>query len=65
MTTTVRATVRLASPAHEMAREEILKQVAYLSREISSPRFAPDATTSSTMAAIALNRRGAFAMVRR
>jgi seryl-tRNA synthetase len=34
--------ISLASPAHEMAREEIQKQVAYLSREISGARFARD-----------------------
>jgi len=34
-----RASVRLASPAHEMAQEEIQKQVAYLSKEIGNPRF--------------------------
>ena len=34
--------IRLANPAHEMAREEIQKQVAYLSREISNARFAHD-----------------------
>jgi seryl-tRNA synthetase len=31
--------VRLETPAHEMAQEEILKQVAFLSRELSSPHF--------------------------
>jgi hypothetical protein len=44
-TTTTRASVRMASPAHDMAREEILKQVAFLSREIANPRFDPDGTT--------------------
>src|SRR5262249_6423896 len=34
--------IRLANPAHEMAREEIQKQVAYLSPEISNARFAQD-----------------------
>jgi hypothetical protein len=34
--------IRLASLPHEMAREEIQKQVAYLSREISNARFAHD-----------------------
>ena len=33
-------TIRLATPAHEMAQEEIQKQVAYLSRRIARPRFA-------------------------
>jgi hypothetical protein len=37
--------IRLKSPAHEMAQEEILKQVAYLSRTISNPRFSLDAVT--------------------
>jgi seryl-tRNA synthetase len=40
-----KATVYLARPAHEMAREEILKQIVYLSREISHSRFAPDGMT--------------------
>ena len=34
--------VRLAEPAHEMAREEIRKQAAFLSCEISNPRFNDD-----------------------
>jgi seryl-tRNA synthetase len=38
--TTRTISIRLASPAHEMACEEIQKQVAYLSREISNARFA-------------------------
>src|SRR5262249_11089739 len=42
MTTMQTMSVRLAGPAHEMAREEIQKQVAYLSREIANARFAPD-----------------------
>jgi seryl-tRNA synthetase len=33
-------TIHLAVPAHEMAQEEIQKQVAYLSRDIAAPRFA-------------------------
>ncbi len=32
-------TVQLSGPAHEMAREEIRKQVAFLSRDISAVRF--------------------------
>src|SRR4051794_27108343 len=32
-------TVRLPNPAHEMAQEEILKQVAHLSKRISGARF--------------------------
>jgi hypothetical protein len=32
-------TVTLADPAHEMAQEEICKQVAFLSRDIARPRF--------------------------
>lgn len=35
-------TVRLAEPAHEMAREEIRKQAAFLSLEIANPRFNDD-----------------------
>src|SRR4051795_8919949 len=35
-------TVRLAAPAHEMAREEILKQAAFLSKDISAIRFSED-----------------------
>ena len=31
--------IRLATPAHEMAQEEILKQVSYLSKDIRNPRF--------------------------
>ena len=31
--------IHLAVPAHEMAQEEIQKQVAYLSRDIAHPRF--------------------------
>ena len=31
--------IHLAAPAHEMAQEEIQKQVAYLSRDIARPRF--------------------------
>src|SRR6185312_3623708 len=31
--------VKLSAPAHEMAQEEILKQVAFLSQEVQSPRF--------------------------
>ena len=31
--------VRLNTPAHEMAREEIRKQVAFLSRDIANVRF--------------------------
>src|SRR5436305_1863908 len=37
MTETV--TIRLAAPAHEMAQEEIGKQVAHLSRSIGNVRF--------------------------
>jgi hypothetical protein len=44
MTTMQTMSIRLASPAHEMAREEIQKQVAYLSREISNARFNSDGT---------------------
>ena len=33
---------RLATPAHEMAQEEILKQVSYLSKDIRNPRFSED-----------------------
>lgn len=32
-------TVRLASPAHEMAQEEILKKLAHVSRQIANARF--------------------------
>ena len=32
-------TVKLSSPAHEMAQEEILKQVAFLSQDIRGARF--------------------------
>jgi hypothetical protein len=32
-------TVRLASPAHEMAQEEILKKLAHVSRHITNARF--------------------------
>src|SRR5208283_857412 len=35
-------TVRLGAAAHEMAREEILKQTAFLSKEISGIRFSED-----------------------
>jgi seryl-tRNA synthetase len=35
-------TVQLPSAAHEMAQEEILKQVAHLSKTIYNPRFAAD-----------------------
>jgi seryl-tRNA synthetase len=35
-------TVRLGAAAHEMAREEILKQAAFLSKEISEIRFSED-----------------------
>ncbi len=31
--------VRLKTPAHEMAQEEILKQVEFLSRSLTNPRF--------------------------
>ena len=34
--------VRLKTPAHDMAREEILKQAAFLSSHISDLRFSPD-----------------------
>jgi seryl-tRNA synthetase len=34
--------VKLASPAHEMAQEEIGKQVAFLSRDIQDVRFSPE-----------------------
>ncbi|WP_165066867.1 class-II aminoacyl-tRNA synthetase family protein [Paludisphaera rhizosphaerae] len=44
MTTKIRAAIRLATPAHEMAQEEILKQVAYLSKEIADPCFDPGGT---------------------
>jgi hypothetical protein len=42
MTTMQTMSIHLAGPAHEMAREEIQKQVAYLSREISNARFVQD-----------------------
>src|SRR5262249_54180751 len=45
MTTMETISIRLAGPASEMAREEIQKQVAYLSREIANARFAPDGAT--------------------
>ena len=32
-------TVQLNSPAHEMAREEIRKQVAFLSKDLQNVRF--------------------------
>lgn len=35
-------TIRLAAPAHEMAREEILKQIAFISREITGAQFSED-----------------------
>ena len=35
-------TIELATPAHEMAREEIRKQVAFLSRDIQEVEFSPD-----------------------
>jgi hypothetical protein len=35
-------TIRLASPAHEMAREEILKQAAFLSKDIGQIHFSED-----------------------
>src|SRR5690242_13511627 len=34
--------IRLNTPAHDMAREEIRKQVAFLSRHISNVRFSDD-----------------------
>jgi len=34
--------VRLATPAHEMAQEEILKQASFLSKDIEAVRFAAD-----------------------
>ena len=34
--------VRLATPAHEMAREEILKQAAFLSKDIANVEFSGD-----------------------
>src|SRR5262249_11131212 len=37
---TQRVTVRLDAPAHEMAQEEIQKQVAYLAKGIGGVRFA-------------------------
>lgn len=37
---TRRVTIRLKAPAHEMAQEEILKGVAYLSKAVANPRFA-------------------------
>src|SRR5262245_54087268 len=42
MTTMQTMSIRLGRPANEMAREEIQKQVAYLSREICNARFAQD-----------------------
>jgi len=39
--------VRLQSPASEMAREEIAKQVAFLSKTISNVRFSEDGTSIS------------------
>src|SRR5258708_7393635 len=36
--------VRLQSPASEMAREEISKQVAFLSKSITNVRFSDDGT---------------------
>jgi hypothetical protein len=42
MTTMQTMSIRLAPPAQEMAREEIQKQVAYLSREICNARFAQE-----------------------
>jgi seryl-tRNA synthetase len=42
MTTIRTISIRLPSPPHEMAREEIQKQVVYLSREIVNARFAQD-----------------------
>jgi len=35
-------TIQLSAPAHEMAREEILKQAAFLSRELTQVRFSED-----------------------
>jgi seryl-tRNA synthetase len=35
-------TIRLTAPAHEMAREEILKQIAFISREIAAVQFSED-----------------------
>jgi seryl-tRNA synthetase len=34
--------VRLTTPAHEMAREEILKQAAFISKDITGTRFSED-----------------------
>ena len=42
MITVSRLSISLAAPTHEMAREEIQKQVIYLSREISNIRFSTD-----------------------
>jgi len=35
-------TIRLTAPAHEMAREEILKQAAFISKEITELHFSED-----------------------
>src|SRR5438270_2023122 len=37
-------TVELSTPAHEMAREEIRKQMAFLSKDISGVSFGEDGT---------------------
>ena len=39
-----RVRIPLKTPAHEMAQEEIQKQVAYLSKEIGQPRFNAEGT---------------------
>ena len=43
----MRLTVDLEGRAHEMAQEEIQKQVAYLSPDIRNVRFAADGASSS------------------
>ena len=47
MKTTV--VVRLASPATEMAREEIPKQIAFLSKDIEAIRFEDEGAASKDL----------------
>lgn len=43
MSESVSVVIALSEPPNDMAQEEVLKQVAHLSREIARPRFSPTA----------------------